>query len=84
MSEQAAATWPRKAWDQYMEQVRDSIPEPDITPWACERPFVRTARYTCPFCLRDADELRVVASEDGDTFTATWKDCGHSASVAAA
>lgn len=83
MSEQTTTRWPRKTWDEYAAQVRDSMPTPDITPYARPPMTLTTVRYTCPLCLRDSVTLRIVHPEGAETFTATWESCGHAVHVTA-
>ncbi|MFG2679198.1 hypothetical protein [Streptomyces sp. NPDC048392] len=37
--------------------------------------------YTCPFCLRSQSGMDLELPEGAETFTATWRECGHRVSV---
>lgn len=76
-------TWTREQWDQYADQVRATIREPDFYlgfPLSTLPPRVT---YHCPICLKTQSGIRAVKTDGSDDFTATWVDCGHSVVVGA-
>lgn len=77
MGEETTPWWTPEQWEQYAEQVRDSMPTPDISPRPLRRPDLFPTYYACPFCLRDSATLYIEKLEGGEDFTATWKGCGH-------
>ncbi|MFF5801607.1 hypothetical protein [Streptomyces albogriseolus] len=82
MSEQTAVRWTRGAWDDYVEQVRETLSDPEFSPYR-EQPLMPPAiMYVCPLCHRAAAILNITRRQGVDSFTATWKDCGHTVSVA--
>ncbi|MFF9118225.1 hypothetical protein ACF09Y_21945 [Streptomyces massasporeus] len=81
MPEQVAARWTRRTWDQYVEQVGDSISEPEISVLTLERTWAPRLTIVCPFCLRMQSEMTVVQAEGGESFTVTWRECQHAVSV---
>jgi hypothetical protein len=84
MSEQQTATrWTRKRWDEYLDQVRDTMVVPDLDIRSRARTVLPTVTYVCPFCLHMQSGMDIVQPEGSAEFTATWRDCGHSVAVEA-
>ncbi|MFM9703571.1 hypothetical protein [Streptomyces galilaeus] len=77
MAEEATPGWTSEQWEQYAEQVRDSMPTPDISSSPLRCPDLLPTYYACPFCLRDSAALWIEKPKGGDDFTATWQVCGH-------
>ena len=83
MSDTAVTPWSRQTWDNYIEQVRDSISEPDITIDSSWRTTLPRIPFVCPFCLHMQSGMEIAQPEGSASFTATWKDCGHAVTVEA-
>ncbi|MGN7137254.1 hypothetical protein [Streptomyces pseudogriseolus] len=81
MPEQTVTQWTRPQWDQYIQQVNDSVTYLEISSHQPLRPTFPTITYTCPVCLYTQSGIDLVQSENGETFTATWRDCEHRVSV---
>jgi hypothetical protein len=81
MSGHTAARWTRETWDQYVEQVRDTMPTPEISHRTPDMLRVPSVVYACPICLHDQPGITIETPEDGKGFTATWHECGHAVTV---
>ncbi|WP_330236142.1 hypothetical protein [Streptomyces sp. NBC_00566] len=80
MSE-TTARWARQTWDDYADQLKATIPTPNIGPYESMATMRPTVTYTCPFCLQRQSGIQVVQQEGAEEFTVTWRGCGHSVAV---
>ena len=69
--------WTSRQWDEYLEQVRESMPTPEISPVVLAAPIVTPTFFACPICLRDSTSLRMEQAEGGEDATVTWNVCAH-------
>lgn len=81
MSQQVAARWTRKAWDLYVEQVGDTIAEPEVGTICAPPQQLPVLTFVCPFCLQMQSGMDLTQQEGAEAFTATWRECRHAVSV---
>lgn len=81
MPEQTTTQWTQQQWDHYLEQTQNAVTYPDIGAHQPLRYALPQVTYTCPFCLRSQPGMDLELPEGAETFTATWRECGHRVSV---